>query len=170
MKYSNIVEISGDSKDVVRVDFTCFVDGVKTREDVGYFTSKEWTDVECLADELLNLSFNPASAADDEEDEEDFERFYTNFASDVDRAQERFNNEMIVKHISLIGENYDADDMIDFDVEGETVSEHVSALESCDCNDSNIVINSLDCYDDGRDLPHEVFSRCCELWSESKHC
>ena len=170
MKYSNIVEISGDSKDVVRVDFACFAEGVKTREDVGYFNSKEWADVECLADELLNLSFNPASAADDEEDEEDFEGFYTNFASDVDRAQERFANEMIVKHVALIGENYDADDMIDFDVEGETVSEHVSALESHDINDSNIVINSLDCYDDGRDLPHEVFSRCCELWSESKHC
>lgn len=170
MKYSNIVEISGDSKDVVRVDFTCLADGVKTREDVGYFSSKEWADIECLADELLNLSFNPASAADDEEDEEDFEGFYTSFASDVDRATERFNNEMIVKHVALIGENYDADDMIDFDVEGETVSEHVSALESCDCNDSNIVINSLDCYDDGRDLPREVFSRCCELWSESKHC
>ena len=165
MKYSNIVEISGDSKDVVRVDFVCFADGVKTREDVGYFTSNEWANVECLADKLLNLSF---SAADDEE--EDFERFYTNFASDVDRAQERFANEMIVKHISLIGENYDADDMIDFDVEGETVSEHVSALESHNLNDSNIVINSLDCYDDGRDLPHEVFSRCCELWSEYKHC
>lgn len=170
MKYSNIVEISGDSKDVVRVDFKCFADNVLIREDVGYFTSNEWADVECLADELLNLSFNPASAADDEEDEEDFEGFYTNFASDVDRAQERFANEMIVKHVALIGENYDADDMIDFDVEGETVSEHVSALESHDINDSNIVINSLDCYDDGRDLPNEVFSRCCELWSESKHC
>ena len=169
MKYSNIVKISGDSKDVVRVDFACFADGVKTREDVGYFTKKEWADVECLADELLNLSFNPASA-DDEEDEEDFEGFYTNFASDVDRAQERFNNEMIIKHVALIGENYDADDMIDFDVEGETVSEHVSALESHNLNDSNIIINALDCYDDGRDLPHDVFSRCCELWSESKHC
>src|SRR5574344_798008 len=112
MKYKNEIEISGDSKKEVRVD------------------------IECLADELLNLSFNPASAADDEEDE-DFERFYTNFASDVDRATERFANEMIVKHVALIGENYDADDMIDFDVEGETVSEHVSALESCDCNDSN---------------------------------
>ena len=168
MKYSNIVEISGDSKDVVRVDFVCYADGVKTREDVGYFTSKEWSEVECLADELLNLSFNPASAADD--DEEDFEGFYTNFASDVDRAQERFNNEMIVKHVALIGENYDAENMIDFAVEGETVSEHVSALESHDINDSNIVINSLDCYDDGRDLPHEVFYRCCELWAESKHC
>ena len=169
MKYSNIVEISGDSKDVVRVDFACFADGVKTREDVGYFTSKEWTNVECLADDLLNLSFNPASAADDEEGEEDFERFYTDFASDVDRAQERFVNEMIIKHISLIGENYDADDMIDFDVEGETVSEHVSALESHNLNDSNIVINALDCYDDGHDLPHDVFNKCCELWSESKH-
>ena len=168
MKYSNIVEISGDSKDVVRVDFACFADGVKTREDVGYFTSKEWSKVECLADELLNLSFNPASA-DDEEDEEDFERFYSNFACEVEHATERFNNEMIIKHISLIGENYDADDMIDFDVEGETVSEHVGALESHNLNDSNIVINALDCYDDGRDLPHDVFNKCCELWAESKH-
>ena len=167
MKYSNIVEISGDSKDVVRVDFACFADNVKTREDVGYFTSKEWADVKCLADELLNLNH---ASADDEENEEDFERFYTNFASDVDRAQERFANEMIVKHVTFIGENYDADDMIDFDVEGETVSEHVSALESHDINDSNIAINSLDCYEDGRDLPHEVFNRCCELWSEYKHC
>lgn len=171
MKYKNEIEISGDSKKEVRVDFKCFADNVLIREECGIWTNKEWKNIECLADELLNLSYNPASVADDEddgEDEEEYEHFYENFASDVCRAKELFNKEMIVKHVALIGENYDADDMIDFDVEGETVSEHVGALESHDINDSNIVINSLDCYDDGRELASDVFNRCCELWSQEK--